>query len=99
MLERNQDVLSRAGFIEQDADNCSFYITIFVHLVCTMSVRSQRLGPYGVESGFVHCIHASGNLEKFCANYLKHKATEVPLVLMFSLVHRSECDEFRHDLC
>jgi hypothetical protein len=63
---------------------------------CNIPVFRTKMG---VESGFVHCIHASENLENFHANYLKHKATGVPLVLMFSLVHRSECDEFRHDLC
>jgi hypothetical protein len=51
------------------------------------------------EKRCVHCIHASENLENFHASNLKHKATGVSLVLMFSLVHQSECDEFRHDLC
>jgi hypothetical protein len=48
----------------------------------------------------VHCIHASENLGKFRANYLKHKATEVPLALILKrIVHQSDCDEFRHELC
>jgi hypothetical protein len=47
----------------------------------------------------VHCIHASENLRKIRAIKLKHKAIGVSLVLIFSLVHQSDCDKFQHDLC